>query len=175
MCIGPALWRRVQRRTVKKGPRNAKLRRRPTHLCAVAARASRPARFGQRCRPASAPGCRALAALVHGAHQAGLFHVLDQPRGAVVADLQVALHQRDAGLAVLQHDLDRLVVQRVLLAAAVAVAEAALLAIHRAAPSSAPISVGSAHWLLRYSTTRCTSSSLTKAPCGCGKPVPLGM
>src|SRR5574337_801805 len=54
----------------------------------------------------------------HRRHQPRLLHLLEQPRGAVVADAQVALHERDRRLAVLEHDRDRLVVHRVGLAVA---------------------------------------------------------
>ena len=50
----------------------------------------------------------------HAADHAGVFHVFEQARGALVADAQVALYQRDAGLAVLEHDFHCLVVHGVL-------------------------------------------------------------
>jgi hypothetical protein len=45
-----------------------------------------------------------------------LLHALDEPRGAVVADLQVALDEGGRGLALARHKRDRLIVQRGLVA-----------------------------------------------------------
>ena len=59
----------------------------------------------------------ALAAGGKGADQARFLHVFQLPRGAVVADAQLALHVGDAGLAVLEHHLHGLVVHGVFLAA----------------------------------------------------------
>src|SRR5207244_754137 len=54
----------------------------------------------------------ALAArLFHRADDAFGFHQVDQPRGALVADAQLALQQRDRGAPMLLHDLDGLVEQ----------------------------------------------------------------
>src|ERR1019366_7613793 len=72
----------------------------------------------------------------HGRYEAGFLHLFRKPRGAVVADAQVALHKRDRGTPVLQHDADRLVVHRIILAAAdagFAGERIAALAIERAA------------------------------------------
>src|SRR2546430_7757168 len=49
------------------------------------------------------------------AHQPRLLHAFQQPRGAVVADLQPPLHVRYGGLALGRHHAHRLVVQQVLL------------------------------------------------------------
>ena len=57
-----------------------------------------------------------LAAGGEGTDQTGFFHVFQQPRRAVVANAQLALHVRDARLAVLEHHFDGLVVHGVLLA-----------------------------------------------------------
>src|SRR5688500_2023778 len=58
----------------------------------------------------------AVAVRLHGRDHAGSLHVLDQASGAVVADAQVALYQRDRRTAGAQHDVASLVVQRVFLA-----------------------------------------------------------
>src|SRR5690554_1181445 len=54
------------------------------------------------------------------ADQAGAFHLLDHACGAVVADLEAALHARDRRAAGLGDDAHGLIVQGVLLAAALA-------------------------------------------------------
>src|SRR6218665_3478371 len=64
----------------------------------------------------------ALAAAGQAADQPGFFHVFEQAGRTVVANAQLALHIRDAGLAVLEHHLDGLVVHRVFFAAAPACA-----------------------------------------------------
>src|SRR5690606_22824233 len=55
----------------------------------------------------------AVAVVLRGGHHSRRLHRLDQPRGAVVADLEPALHAGDRRAAGLGDDLDRLVVQRV--------------------------------------------------------------
>src|SRR3990167_8463088 len=60
----------------------------------------------------------ALPARCERTDQARVFHVFQQAGRAVVADLELALHVGNAGLAVLEHDFHRLVVQRVLFAVA---------------------------------------------------------
>src|SRR5579859_2776049 len=55
----------------------------------------------------------ALADVVGGADDAFGLHALDDAGGAVVADLQVALHKARRGLALAADDRDRLVVERV--------------------------------------------------------------
>src|SRR5258708_19463622 len=57
-----------------------------------------------------------VAVRLHGRNHAGSFHILDQARRAVIADAQVALHQRDGGPSGAQNDLDRLVVKGIFLA-----------------------------------------------------------
>src|SRR5437763_5716492 len=52
------------------------------------------------------------------------FHALDQPRGAVVADLQIALHKARRGLALARDERHGLVVQRIARAAFVLAAKA---------------------------------------------------
>src|SRR5690606_41510037 len=59
-----------------------------------------------------------VAVAAHRRHQAGTLHLLDQARRAVVADAQVALHQRDRWPSGLDDDFHRLVVERVRLAVA---------------------------------------------------------
>src|SRR5262249_54157847 len=60
----------------------------------------------------------ALADAVGGADDAFLLHPLDDPRRAVVADLQVALDEAGRGLALAADDRNGLVVERVAAAAA---------------------------------------------------------
>src|SRR5438067_13736432 len=55
----------------------------------------------------------ALADMVGGADDAFGLHALDQTRGAVVADLQIALHKARRGLALARDERDGLVVQRI--------------------------------------------------------------
>ena len=99
-------------------------------------------------------------------------HVLEQPRGPVVADPQVPLHQRDRGPPVLDHDLDRLVVQRIGLARPVD-RRRSRLAVGFAAPRARLRRTAARRADFRYSTTRCTSASATNAPCTrVGRPVP---
>src|SRR5450759_4849548 len=63
------------------------------------------------------PGSRrqhfAVAVRLHCRHHAGAFHLLDQPRRAIVADAQMALHERNRGAPRLEHDLNRLIVERI--------------------------------------------------------------
>ena len=56
-----------------------------------------------------------LADMVRGAHEAFLLHLFDKTRGLVVADGELALDVGGGALAVLDDDLHRLVVERVLL------------------------------------------------------------
>src|SRR2546423_6692673 len=65
-----------------------------------------------------------VAIRLHRRHHAGALHVLDQARSAVVADAQMPLHQRDRRPARAQHDVDRLVVERIFFARELAVARA---------------------------------------------------
>jgi hypothetical protein len=53
----------------------------------------------------------AIAVRGHRRDEPGALHVLDEARGAVVADAKVSLHEGDGGTAVLQDDLDGLVVE----------------------------------------------------------------
>jgi len=53
----------------------------------------------------------AIAVGRHRRDQPRALHVFDEARGAVVADAKVALHEGDRGTAVLQDDLDGLVVE----------------------------------------------------------------
>src|SRR4029077_5525330 len=74
----------------------------------------------------------ALADMVGGGHDAFLLHAFDDAGGAVVGDLQVALDEADAALALARHQGDGLVVELValaLLAALARQAEAALFAV----------------------------------------------
>src|SRR5690606_10436658 len=70
----------------------------------------------------------AAAVGIHGGHHAGNLHGLDQPRGAVVTDAQLALHRGDRRLAAVEHKGHRFIVEgivlRVLVTAAVAIAVA---------------------------------------------------
>ena len=77
------------------------------------------------CRPHRAGGRQhlALADVVGGADDAFGLHPLDQLGGAVVADLQMALHKARRGLALAAHQRDRLVVQLVARAALLVAAE----------------------------------------------------
>ena len=84
--------------------------------------AARPRR-GARARDHSARAGTRMSRLPlvrHAGYESGFLHLFQQSRGAVVADAQVALDQRDRRAAVLQHDADRLVVHRVVLAVAAA-------------------------------------------------------
>src|SRR5262245_19784773 len=54
-----------------------------------------------------------LADPVRCAHHAFLFHPLDDPRGAVIADLQIALHETRGRLAFAAHQRNRLIVEPV--------------------------------------------------------------
>src|SRR4029079_8766857 len=65
-----------------------------------------------------------LADMVGGADDPLGFHALDQPRGAVVADLQIALHKARRGLALAGDERHGLVVQRIARAAFVLAAKA---------------------------------------------------
>src|SRR5438105_14463715 len=65
------------------------------------------------------------------AHEPRLLHAFQQPRGAVVADLQPPLHVRYGGLALGRHDPHRLVVQRILLGILAAAAALALALLPR--------------------------------------------
>src|SRR5258708_36018646 len=58
----------------------------------------------------------ALADMVGAAHDAFLLHALDDAGGAVVADLQVAMDEAHAALALARHEGDRLIVELVALA-----------------------------------------------------------
>ena len=60
--------------------------------------------------------------MVGGADHALLLHALDDPRGAVVADLQMALHKAGRGLALAGDERDGLVVELVAAAGIVVVA-----------------------------------------------------
>src|SRR5690554_6292395 len=51
----------------------------------------------------------------HGGDHAGHLHGLHQPGGAVVADLEAALHRRDGGAPGVGHELHRLVIEGILL------------------------------------------------------------
>src|SRR5688572_5316809 len=53
----------------------------------------------------------ALAGVVGGADDAFFFHALDQACGAVVADLELPLDEARRGLALTQHNLDRLAIE----------------------------------------------------------------
>src|SRR5262249_53579097 len=75
----------------------------------------------------------ALADVVGGADDAFGLHALDQAGGAVVADLQIALHEAGRGLALARDQRDRLVVEIVARAAALAVAAEADFARRRLA------------------------------------------
>ncbi len=55
----------------------------------------------------------AVAVGLHRRHEARALHLLDQTRGAVVADAQVPLHERDRRPPGLEHDRHRLVVHRI--------------------------------------------------------------
>ena len=101
-----------------------------------------------------------------------LFHALHDRGGAVVADLQAALDVGGRGLAVAQHDRDRLVI-----GIAALVAEGALVedgALFRCAAVAAPASSSSSDVTasrysgracsLRCATTFSTSWSETKGP-----------
>src|SRR5437764_6198788 len=59
----------------------------------------------------------AFADMVGRADDALGFHALDEPRGAVVADLQIALHKARRGLALAGDERHRLVIQRIARAA----------------------------------------------------------
>src|SRR5579875_1616885 len=58
----------------------------------------------------------AVAVRRHGGHETRILHLLQEPRGAVIADAQVPLHERNRRAPVLDHDLDRLIVQGIGLA-----------------------------------------------------------
>src|SRR6266404_1041648 len=58
----------------------------------------------------------ALADMIGRAHHALALHALDDAGGAVVADLQVALDEAGAALALARHQGDRLIVELVALA-----------------------------------------------------------
>src|SRR5437588_8942669 len=73
----------------------------------------------------------ALADMVGGADNAFGFHALDEARGAVVADLQIALHKARRGLALARDERDGLVVERV--------ARAAFLLAERIEPAAGAI------------------------------------
>src|SRR4249920_284170 len=55
----------------------------------------------------------AISVRLHARHHAGPLHLLDEPRGAVVADAQMPLHQRDGRAAGLEHYLHSLIVERI--------------------------------------------------------------
>ena len=56
----------------------------------------------------------------HAGYESGFLHLFQQAGGAVVADAQVALHERDGRPAVLQHDGHGLIVHGIGLATALA-------------------------------------------------------
>src|SRR5476649_2862364 len=59
-----------------------------------------------------------VAVRLHRRDDTAIFHLFKQTRRTVVADAQMALHQRDRGAPILQHYLHHLIVHRVGLAAA---------------------------------------------------------
>src|SRR5690606_36438685 len=64
----------------------------------------------------------ALAIMPRFADHAGHFHGFNQARGAVVADLELALHRGNRGAPCLQHERHRFVIQRILFGIAIATA-----------------------------------------------------
>src|SRR5438067_7008301 len=83
----------------------------------------------------------ALADMVGGADDALGFHALDQSRGAVVADLQIALHKARRGLALAGDERHGLVVQRI--------ARAAFLLAKSIEPAARAIILGDVEEVLR--------------------------
>src|SRR6185503_3204221 len=50
---------------------------------------------------------------LHARYHAGPLHLLDEARGTVIANAQMALHQRDGRATGLEHDLHGLIVERI--------------------------------------------------------------
>src|SRR5438270_63831 len=94
-----------------------------------------------------------VAVRLHRGDHASALHVPDQPRGAVVADAQVPLHERDRRPTRTQHDVHRLAAERVLLAAGDA------FCAMRATSSST---------FFPTTIIRSASSSITTTTCGSG-------
>src|SRR6185436_4111492 len=53
----------------------------------------------------------AISIRLHARHHTGPLHLLDEPRGTVIANAQMALHQRDGCAAGFEHDLHSLIVK----------------------------------------------------------------
>src|SRR5437588_10233867 len=83
----------------------------------------------------------ALADMVGGADDAFGLHAREQTRGAVVADLQIALHKARRGLALARDERDGLVVQRI--------ARATFLLAERIEPAACAIILGDVEEVLR--------------------------
>src|ERR1051326_4013334 len=87
----------------------------------------------------------ALADMVGGADDPLGFHALDQPCGAVVADLQIALHKARRSLALAGDERHGLVVQRIARAAFV-------LAAKPVEAAARPVILGDVEEILRLTT-----------------------